>query len=383
MIGQLPIHGGQLRQIAERFGIPLPKLIDFSSNINPEGPPPAVIPALRASLEDPATLGCYPDMDQLELKQSIARYAGVSPANVVVANGFVPLLDAALRALRIRHCLLPVPAFVEYRPALIRAETKITPHPLTPELNFAYHIDNILESMLAGKHDAGEHDAILLANPQNPSGVSCNPQALLQLVARAAEQNITVLLDEAFIDYIASDSLSLFVEQFQNLIVFRSVTKFHGIPGLRVAYAAAASEVARSIADNLPPWPVTTLAARAVVAALDDSPYADRTRLLNQERRAKMRSELEELAIHSYNSAANFLLFRLPFDGVSSRVDPAEFWQRMIAGHCLVLRNCDNYEGLGAGHFRAAVRNESDNRILVRAMRQTLADCRAGSAKTR
>jgi threonine-phosphate decarboxylase len=358
----LPIHGGQLRQIAERFGVPLPQLLDFSANINPEGPPPAVIPTLRASLEDPASLACYPDIEQIELKHALARYAGVEPDNIVVANGFVPLLDAALRSLKVRHCLMPVPAFVEYRPALTRAQIKITPRILALDWNFAYNIESML---------AGDHDAILLANPQNPSGVSCNQEILLQLVAAAADKNIAVLLDEAFIDYIASESLSPCVERFRNLIVFRSVTKFHGIPGLRVAYAVASAELARLVTYELPPWPVTTLAAHAVIAALDDAAYAERTRLLNQERRALMQSELNRLGIHSYNSAANFLLLRLPDD-----IDGNRFWQRMILDNHVVLRNCHNYEGLGDGYLRAAVRAELQNEAFVKAVRQTLPKCR-------
>jgi threonine-phosphate decarboxylase len=366
MTEPLPTHGGQLREIAERFGIPLSKLLDFSANINPEGPPPAVIPTLHASLEDLVSLGCYPDIEQTDLKQSLARYAGVAADNIVVANGFVPLLDAALRALKIRHCLMPVPAFVEYRSALTRARIKITPHLLSSDTNFAYNIESML---------TGDHDAILLANPQNPSGVSCNLQTLLQLVASAAEKNIAVLLDEAFIDYLASESLSRYVERFPNLIVFRSVTKFHGIPGLRVAYAVTPVDVARLVAYELPPWPVTALAAHAVIAALGDAEYAERNRLLNRERRAVMQSELNRLGIHSYDSAANFLLLRLPGD-----INGDLFWQRMILDHDLVLRNCHNYEGLGDGHLRAAVRTELQNEALVKAASETLPKCRAGSS---
>ena len=361
MTERLPIHGGQLRQIAERFGIPMSQLLDFSANINPEGPSPAVIPTLHASLEDPASLACYPDIEQTELKQSLARYAGVGPDNIVVANGFVPILDAALHALKIRHCLMPIPAFVEYRSALTRAQIKVTSHLLASDLNFAYNIESML---------AGDHDAILLANPQNPSGVSCDPQILLQLVARAAERNIAVLLDEAFIDYTASDSLSPYVDRFPNLIVFRSVTKFHGIPGLRVAYASASSPLARLVAYELPPWPVTTLAAHAVTAALGDAVYAERTRLINQERRALMQSELNQLGIQSYNSVANFLLLRLPCETNSDR-----FWQRMILDHHIVLRNCHNFEGLGNGYLRAAVRTELQNEVLVKAVSRALPEC--------
>ena len=366
MTEQLPTHGGQLRQIAERFGIPLSQLLDFSANINPEGPPPAVISTLHARLEDPGSLGCYPDIELTELKQSLAHYAGVALDNIVVANGFVPILDAALRALRIRHCLMPVPAFVEYRSALTRARIKITPQLLASGSNFAYNIESMQD---------GDHDAILLANPQNPSGVSCNPETLLQLVAAAATKNIVILLDEAFIDFIASESLSPYVERFPNLIIFRSVTKFHGIPGLRVAYAVASAELARLVTYELPPWPVTTLVAHAVRAALDDAAYAERSRLLNRERRALMQSELNQLGIHSYNSAANFLLLRLPCDIKSDL-----FWQRMILDNHMVLRNCHNYEGLGDRYLRAAVRTEMQNEAFVGAVRQTLPKCRKASS---
>jgi threonine-phosphate decarboxylase len=362
MTEPLPTHGGQLREISERFGIPISQLVDFSANINPEGPPPAVIPALHASLDDPASLACYPDMEQMALKHSLARYAGIGLDGIVVANGFVPMLDAVLHALKIRHCLMPVPAFVEYRSALIRAQVEITTHVLKPEQNFAYNIDCML---------AGDHDAILLANPQNPSGVSCNPQTLLQLVASAAGKNMVVLLDEAFIDYIHSESLIPYVERFSNLIVFRSVTKFHGIPGLRVAYAAAPARLAHLVSRQLPPWPVTTLAAHAVIAALGDLEYAERNRLLNQERRASMRSELNRLGVLSYESSANFLLLRLP-----SGIDSTSFWQRMILDHHIVLRSCHNYEGLSDGHLRAAILTDSQNEALVKAMRATLPNCR-------
>jgi threonine-phosphate decarboxylase len=363
MTAQFPIHGGQLRQIAELFGVPQSQLLDFSANINPEGPPPAVLSALRESLQDPATLGSYPDLDQVELKQSIARYASVSTRNISIANGFVPLLEAALRALPIRHCLLPVPAFVEYRRALTRAQIKITPHILKPESDFRCDIEAML---------TGNHDAILLANPQNPSGVSCDRQTLLQLVAKAAGRNISILLDEAFIDYIPADSLTPCANQFPNLIVFRSVTKFHGIPGLRVAYVVSDSRIIRSIDDNLPPWPVTTLAARAVIAALEDTACADRTRLLNHQRRALIQSDFKRLGVHTYNSAANFLLFRLPLD-----IAQNDFWRRMIAGYHVVLRDCINYEGLPKGHLRMAVRSELENALLVRAARETLLKCGA------
>jgi threonine-phosphate decarboxylase len=347
----LPIHGGQLQALAKQFNIPVSQFVDFSANINPEGPPPTVLSTLRASLDDLSVLTSYPDLRENDLTQSIARYAGVSSERVVVANGFVPLLEAILRILPIRSCLLPVPAFVEYRKSLARAQVAITPLQLTPESNFAYNIDTMIH---------GGPNAILLANPQNPSGVLCDLETMLRLIRNAAEKNIYVLLDEAFIDYAPGQSLVPHIERFPNLIVFRSVTKFHGIPGLRVAYAVANAQIAREFREGLAPWPITNLASRAVVAALEDDEYASRTRELNQRRRAELQLQIETLGMNVYPSAANFLLFRLP-----SSMDPLGFWQRLIREHRVVLRLCNNYEGLSPHHFRVAVKTDRENTYLI------------------
>jgi len=354
-----PVHGGQLRQIAERFGIPQSHLLDFSANINPDGPPPVVLSTLRASLNDVSMLTDYPDLQQTELKQSIARYADIGTQNIAVANGFVPLLEATLRTLPIRRCLLPVPAFVEYHKTLTRAGIEISFHALSAESSFNYN----LEAMLAG-----QHDAILLANPQNPSGVCHDAAIVRDLIARAAKKNMYVLLDEAFIDYVPEHSLTTATDHFPNLIVFRSVTKFHGIPGLRVAYAVSNPSLSISLAENLPPWPITTLASRAVSAALGDQGYADRSRTTNIERRTGLQQELEKLGLILYPSAANFVLFRL-----SSEVDPVAFWQHMIVEHHIVLRACTNYEALPAGHLRVAVRTKEENYCLIEALAESLA----------
>jgi threonine-phosphate decarboxylase len=353
-----PLHGGQLQQIAERVGIPLSRLLDFSANINPEGPPSSVLSTLRASLDDLSALTDYPDLQQTELKQAIAAYAHVARANITAANGFVPLLEAVLRALPIRRCLLPVPAFVEYRKTLERAGVVIAPYALDPESHFKYDPAAMV---------AGDGDAILLANPQNPSGI-CHDAALLRdLVAKAAEKRMYVLLDEAFIDYVPEHSMTAETDEFPNLIVFRSVTKFYGMPGLRVAYAVANPSLSLSIGDNVPPWPVTTLASRAVSAALGDRPYADRARAINLEQRNSLQNDIERLGLLAYPSSANFILFRL-----NAGIDPDVFWQHMIVEHGIVVRACANYEGLPNAYFRAAIRTREQNHRLCAALAQTL-----------
>jgi threonine-phosphate decarboxylase len=354
----LPLHGGQLDQIADRFGLPLSGLLDFSANINPEGPPAAVLSCLRASLDDPAVLTQYPDLSERDLKESLANYAQVGVENITVSNGFVPLLEAVLRALAIRSCVVPVPAFVEYRRTLERLRVEMIPRSLMPISGFSYNTPDLLSN---------SQDAILLANPQNPSGCLCSRSTVLRIVGEAAERNIYVLLDEAFIDYCLKASLARDIHQFPNLIVFRSVTKFFGMAGIRVAYVVANAQSSTKFHEMTAPWPITTLASLAARAALQDEAYARHTIACNNERRNRLKIAIEKLGVHVYPSAANFLLLRMP-----ESVKCEEFWERLILEHHIVLRNCANYEALSGQHFRVAVRTELENKQLVQALASLL-----------
>jgi threonine-phosphate decarboxylase len=350
-----PLHGGQLQQIATRYGISAKSLLDFSANINPAGPPTSVLLAIQRALANPETLTTYPDLEMTELKQVIAKRSELRSENIVIANGFVPLLDAALHSLDIKRCLLPVPAFNEYRKTLEGARVAVEPHPLASKDNFSYELNSILKAL-----SDRACDAILLANPQNPSGALCRSEQMLRLIEMTAERGITVLLDEAFIDYFPVHSLMRHVIEQSHLIVFRSVTKFFAIPGLRVAYAACHATKAQMLNRSLAPWPVTGFASDAVCAALGDEDYAKESHLENKRRRSWLEQQLHKLEIETYPSEANFLLLRFP-----AKVDVGLLWERMILEQQIVLRSCANFEGLDAGHLRVAVRSEQENGRLI------------------
>jgi threonine-phosphate decarboxylase len=350
-----PLHGGQLRLIAARYGISAEKLLDFSANINPDGPSSSVKPAIQRALEDPTSLINYPDLELAELKQVIADSVGVEPETVTIANGFVPMLEAALRAFSIKKCLLPVPSFNEYRRTLESALTLVVPYSLSSAEGFSYKPDAILEALL--NHGC---DAILLANPQNPSGALCESDRMLRFLEMTRDQDITVLLDEAFIDYCPAHSLCQRAPEQSNLIVFRSVTKFFAVPGLRVAYAICNSSRTQMLNHSIAPWPITTLATHAVCAALQDDAYVEQSRNANERRRLWLEEKFKRLRIETYPSATNFLLLRFP-----PEVEVDALWERMIVEQQIVLRSCANFEGLMPGHLRVAVRTDQENGRLI------------------
>ncbi len=354
-----PSHGGQLSAIARAFGVPVNTLRDFSANINPDGPPPSVLTALRKAVERPETLTEYPDLEERDLKGALASYANCDGENVLVGNGFVPLLQAVVRTLGIRSCLLPVPSFSEYRASLNRENITVQPLLLHPEQDFRYDIDALL---------ASDPEAILLANPQNPSGVLCQKETMLELIGKACLRGTYVLLDEAFIDYDRQASVLPEALSFSNLVVFRSVTKCFGIPGLRVAYAIASVSLRQRTEEKLQPWPVSTLASIGVVAAVRDETFNADFPALNRYRRSELTRKLFGLGLYVYPSAANFLLFRLP-----EYVDEVALWRELVVNHGLVLRSCIHYECLPLGHLRVAVKDEVSNLSLIDAMSRSVA----------
>jgi threonine-phosphate decarboxylase len=357
-----PTHGGQLRQIAAHFGIPEERLTDFSANINPIGPPSSALTAIWRALEHPAALSAYPDLELMELKRTIADCASVQVENVAVANGFVPLLESALRSRKIKRCLLPVPSFNEYRRVLENANIVVDSYGLSPSQGFAYDADMIVKTLLNRSCDA-----ILLANPQNPSGALCSAQRMENLIKMTARHNVTILLDEAFIDYSPGESLTRHAMELANLIVFRSVTKFFAIAGLRVAYAVGNSNHIAAMNRLIAPWPITSIASDAICAALNDQAYADESRFANGRRRLWLERELTRLTIAVFPSNANFLLLRFP-----TEVDVSLLWEKMIVEEQIVLRSCANFEGLMDGHMRIAILSEPDNERLIRGLERVL-----------
>jgi threonine-phosphate decarboxylase len=358
----LPAHGGQLRQIAARYGLDPEQLFDFSANINPAGPPASLLIALQQALADSAVLIAYPDLELTELKTVLAKASEILPENIAVANGFVPLFEAALRSLKIARCLLPVPSFSEYRRTLTNTGIAVAPYHLDKESGFFYQPDNLLRAVL--EYDC---DALLLANPQNPSGALCEADTMQRLIGMAAKHRIKVLLDEAFIDYVPSQSLTRSAIESENLVVFRSVTKFFAIPGLRVAYAVSSASSIQNLNNSLAPWPVSSLASAAASAAMQDNAYIEETRRVNDLRRTWLERELARLKIFTYPSSTNFLLLRF-----AAHVDVHLLWEKMIAEEQIVLRSCANFEELAPGHLRTAVRSEAENERLVRGLERVL-----------
>jgi threonine-phosphate decarboxylase len=359
-----PVHGGDVLAIGGRYGVDPASLLDFSVNVNPAGPPPALLRALEAGVRDVAALGRYPEPDARGLRLALSAHLDVEPDAIVVANGAAAVISTSLATLAPRRCLVPTPAFSEYRHAVRAVGAEWCAVPLDSRIDFALDPQRVSAAL---REQAA--DVCIIANPHNPSGAIADRDAVLFLAAAGRRQGAATIVDEAFIDYAPAGSVTRDAAITPHLIAVRSLTKFFGVPSLRVGYAVAHPDLARRMRAQLPSWPVTTLAMVALTAALADLVYAQRTITENAHARGALADDLRGLGLHVGPSAANFLLVRLPAGSPCA----AELVERLILDHSIVVRDCSSYEGLAnGGYVRVGVRERPDNLRLVRALSSAL-----------
>jgi threonine-phosphate decarboxylase len=359
----IPIHGGQVRDISAHFGVPEESLLDFSASISPFPPSNALTDALCESIRAHRILTSYPDTQYTTLKQAITQYAGVAEESISVGNGVMSLLAAAINAVGARRCLVLVPAFGGYRRVLAACGTDC----FTLRVREEDHFMVDCEGVLAHLKSTGAQ-ALLLANPQSPSGRLMPAVQLGRLEQAASALGVVTIVDEAFIDYSPGESLARVAAQRPELIVLRSITKFFAMPGLRVGYAVSHPSIRGRVDAAMPLWAIDSIAAEAARLALLDVDSAQPTRLTNTTERAWLIHQLHEIGLTVFPGDANYLLMK-----VRETSNGLDLWRRLILEYGIVLRSCANFEGLNQQYLRVGIRTRSDNQRLVTALER---ECR-------
>jgi cobalamin biosynthesis protein CobC len=248
------VHGGNLHEAAERYGIPYAQWLDLSTGINPHGYPVPPIPA--------DAWRRLPD-DGDDFAACAARYYGAPDATHILP---VAGSQAAIRALpallpRAQVGIAPL-TYSEYAPAFERAGHEVVP------LNVSW------ETLPA----ALTH--VVVANPNNPTAEHLDAGKLLHWHAQLSARGGTLLIDEAFADTMPSASLAASTPR-DGLIVLRSPGKFFGLAGVRAGFVLGTPALLDALRRSLGAWTVSGPARHAVKAALEDNLWQQqmRTRL--------------------------------------------------------------------------------------------------------
>lgn len=326
-----PSHGGNLFAISRQMGWDWRETLDFSASINPLGPSPKAIEAIRRSLD---RIAHYPEPEPEELARALARAWKIEPEQILLGNGATELLHFFARVLCFEKVTLAIPVFSEFH----RAFPKAACVPVDARWP--------------------RRGLLVVTQPTSPLG------NLLDLEEFARRTTHPLLVDESFLEFTGAQSIARLLGVRPNLYVLRSLTKFHALAGLRLgALLSDAAAIAR-LRKRREPWQVNTLAAQAALAALADAAHAARTLEYVRRERAWLSAQLETLeGVHPQPSAANFLLVALDY--------PASNLIRHLRDYKILVRDCTGWPGVNfKSAIRLAVRTRKQNQRLIEAWRE-------------
>lgn len=350
-------HGTLDYAEARALGVRPADLIVFSSNINPYGPPPAVLDALRAACTADI-IARYPDRLSLDLRDGLAALHAVDPAHILVGNGTADILWLiGLCFLRGRRVAILGPTFGEYdNAARIMAATVVdVPLPGWARRDNRFFPAPTTLGQSAADLAAAAPDAVFLCNPNNPDGQYLPPDAVAQL--RAAAPDALWVIDEAYADFMDAPTTAIRAEAEARTLVLRSMTKDFALGGLRLGYVVGAPDLIEPLQAMQPPWNVNAFAHAAGLACLHETDWRRRTLAQLRADCAQLRQALAALGFApNLTTVAYFLV----------PVTDAPALRRALLAQNLVVRDCTSF-GL-PHHIRIAARTPDDNRRLTDAL---------------
>lgn len=346
-------HGGNSIELARRLGCPPQEIIDMSSNINPLGPPPGLIPYLKDHID---AVGKFPEVDSKDITVQFAHQCRLDSDRVLAGNGTTQFIYALPQALGIKKALIVAPTYSDYADACRLSKVETTFAIANESNNFQPDLDDINNHIEAV-------DCVFICNPNNPTG-SLIAADDLKALCRAHPDTIFIV-DESYLSFIQNaDKKTIRRLDLNNLIVLISISKIFAIPGLRIGFVVSSGERIKQMRDFLQPWSVNSLAQLAtaylMVETAEVATFIEKTNRLIAAERNRFTTAFEDATdIILYPSATNFFIARL-----QNRLN-ADAVCRRLAAQKILVRNCANFYGLTDRHIRISVKMPEHNRMLI------------------
>ena len=344
--------GKPISELERELGIT--GIVKLASNENPLGCSPLAMVAMQEALK---TIALYPDGNGFELKDALSRRYGVEHARIVLGNGSNDMLELAARA------------FLTVGDKAVYSDHAFAVYPLAtqavgatgisvPAINYGHDLKAMLKAAVAQ-----QAKLVFVANPNNPTGTFLSAAVLLDFL-RALPENILVVLDEAYNEYLPVecryDSVN-WLKEFPNLIVSRTFSKAYGLAGLRVGYAFADAQVADMMNRVRQPFNVNSVAQAAAVAALQDEDFVRRTNELNRRGMEQITAGLRKLGLEYIPSYGNFISFKIG--------DGMKMYRRLLELG-VIVRPVASYAM--PDYLRVSIGLETENGKFLSALQQAL-----------
>ena len=370
-------HGENIYRLAEELNVQERAIIDFSTINNPLCVSKKIKAEIRKNLK---YLHNYPDPDAKRLRKRLAQYHGIDMETILCGNGSTELVYLIARTLKPQKVLVPAPTFSEYERAVSIVGSKdqraqIEHLILKGDQGFRIDPDEFIAVLQRGvdaprttHHAQGSFDMVFLCNPNNPTGIFLEKDAVHKIADAAKGMQCYLVVDESYIDFCDDGSVIKDVERKPNLIVLRSLSGFYALAGLRIGYGIFPHHIVPRLQEQREPWTVNSLSQRAAVVALKDKVFRrESLKMISQEKNFLEKS-LQKFGIEFFKSDAHFYLVKM---------DNAHEICRRLRAKGILVRNCGNIRGLDSTYIRIAVKSHKENTILIKELVAMLSHSRS------
>ncbi|MDP8247825.1 MAG: histidinol-phosphate transaminase [Candidatus Tritonobacter lacicola] len=265
--------------------------IKLNTNENPYPPSPAVIEAIAKEAE---SLRLYPDPLATALREKAGEVLGLPSGSIIAGNGSDELLTIILRCFVEpgEKVVTPHPTYTLYETLVSIQDGELVRVPLGDDFSVPEEI------VVAGAK------VTFIANPNSPSGTVTPNDAIRGIAEKAGG---ILVVDEAYVDFCGEGALRL-LEEFDNLIVTRSMSKSFSLAGLRLGFAFSTPAIIEAMLKVKDSYNVSRLAIAGGLAAFEDIEWmrANVRRVVSTRERLSL--SLSAMGFRVFPSGANFVL---------------------------------------------------------------------------
>ena len=346
------VPGTSKDAIMERYGISDP--IKLASNENPLGPSPKALQALDRFKE---SSHLYPDPTAADLRKAAAVFFGCPPERIIAGNGSDEIIDLICRAFIEPgdEVIIPECTFSYYRIASLACGARPIASGMKGQ---AIDAEDILKQL------SGKTKIVFVANPNNPTGTYLTKAEIMHLAAKVPK-NTLLVVDEAYAAFVRhSDFISAadLINDHEHVAVIHTLSKSHGLAGLRLGFGIAHEQVIENLYRIKPPFNVNLLALKAGEAALYDKAFLQQTLENTWKGLDYLYTEADRLGLEYVPSQTNFVLIRI---GADAQRVYEELLKKGIITRSMASYGLDNF-------IRVSIGLPRENRAFINHLEEIL-----------
>ncbi len=351
-------HGANVENMCRKYSKDPRDIIDFSSNINPylvDNLDKYLLEGLKECIK-------YPDIEYTRLRENISNYLGIDSSFIIPGNGATEIIYLLMKIIGKRIAILN-PTFSEYERSAKLSNLDVLSLYLNKDKSFDLDIENI-------ESNIDKFDSLFICNPSNPIGKVYKLEKLLKVLS---DNNKLLIIDETFMEFVEHEekySLVNYVKDYPNIFIIKAVTKFFGIPGIRLGYGICSNKyLLQKIYDIKEPWSINTFADIFSNYIFKEKKYIKDSKSFFAKERKFM---LENLAIIKnikvYDTNTNFILIKLKNKKAN------ELRQELFLKGDILVRDASNFKSLDDSYIRIAIKTHEENLKLLSQINKILGE---------